>query len=95
MVLEKFLTFGRRPKHYDDLIRVLRIGGYLQFTNWFPVEHAIVGGRSLQTWKRDFAASGNAPAATQRFVEEVFRDKRLSAVLLPYTWKGIAVKISN
>lgn len=88
-------TFGERPKHYNNLIRLVRIGGYLQFANWFPIEHAIVGGRSLQKWKKDFPTSAHAPAATQRFVEEVFRDRRLSTVLLPHVWKGIAVKIRN
>lgn len=88
-------AFGEKPKHYNDLVRVLRIGGYLQFANWFPIEHAILGGRSLQKWKKDFPSSAHAPDATQRFVEEVFRDRRLSTVLLPHVWEGIAVKLRN
>ena len=88
-------TFGERPRHYEDLIRLLRIGGYIQFANWFPIEHAIVGGRSLKRWKKSFPTSSHAPAATQRFVAEVFLDMRLSAVLLPHIWNGIAVKIRN
>ena len=88
-------TFGGRPEHYEDLISVLRVGGTILFANWFPIEPAIAGGTHLQVWKRKFPQSDYAPARTRRFVEKVFRDRRLSVVLLPYIWKGIATKIKG
>lgn len=88
-------TFGRRPEHYEDLVRVLKMGGYIQFANWFPIEPAILGGASLRKWKQEFPSSSSAPAQTRKFVEEVFADRRLSAVLLPHLWLGMATKISE
>ncbi len=76
-------------------MRVLRKGGYVQFQNWFPVEPAIVGGADLKKWRRDFGARNHAPERTRRFVEEVLRDPRLSAVLLSWVWIGMATKIQN
>lgn len=87
-------TFGERPRHYDDLIRVLKIGGLVQFANWFPLENAVLGGRYLAKWKHDFPP-GFAPEKTRRFAEEVARDPRLSVLLLPYTWHGLATKLKN
>ncbi len=88
-------TFGERPRHYEDMLRVLRKGGYIQFQNWFPIEHAILGGASLRKWRRQFGANNYAPERTQRFVEEVRRDRRLSAVLLPHVWVGMATKLKD
>lgn len=86
-------TFGKRPEHYEDLLRVLRKGGYIQFENWFPIEPAILGGAVLRKGKKEFG--GSAPGATRKFVEEVLADRRLSAVLLPHPWVGMATKIRN
>ncbi len=88
-------TCGKRPEHYEDLVRVLRKGGYIQFANWFPMEPAIVGGASLRKWKKEFGPSASAPAKTRRFVEEVLIDRRLSALLLPHLWLGMATKIRD
>jgi predicted O-methyltransferase YrrM len=88
-------AFGQRPEYFEDLIRVLKVGGCIHFANWFPIEPAIVGGKQLQKWKRDFPDSKEAPEATRRFVEEVLRDPRLSGVLLFSPWHGIVTKISN
>ncbi len=87
-------TCGERPRHYDDLITVSKIGGLIQFANWFPLEYAVLGGRYLARWKRDFPP-GLAPVKTRRFVEEVTWDPRLSVLLLPYTWNGLATKLKN
>ena len=87
-------TFGERPRHYGDLIRILRIGGLIQFANWFPLEYAVLGGRYLAEWKRQFPP-GNAPEKTRRFVEDVAQDPKLSVLLIPHVWKGLATKLEN
>ncbi len=88
-------TFGKTPEHYNDLIRLLKLGGYLQFSNWFPIEPAIIGGKAMERWKHEFKQSKNAPEETKRFVEHVLHDHRLSAIILPNIWIGMAVKTGN
>ncbi len=88
-------AYGEKPRYYEHLIRLLKTGGYIHFSNWFPVEPAIVGGRTLRRWKRDFGPWSSAPTGTKRYVEHVLRDRRLSAIMLPHVWFGMAVKVSD
>ncbi len=88
-------AYGEKPRYYENLIRLLKTGGYIHFSNWFPIEAAIIGGRTLRRWKRDFRPWSSAPTGTKLYVEDILRDRRLSAVILPHVWFGMAVKISG
>lgn len=88
-------TYGRKPAHYTDLVRILRVGGLVQFANWSPIEPAILGGKHLDKFSRGFPGARSAAVATRRFIESVSRDRRLSLSLVPFSWRGLAVKVRN
>lgn len=77
-------AYGGTPAYHEAMVRIVRVGGMLITSNWFPVESALRGE------KGPFATAGRG---AQRYARRLFRDPRFVGCLVPGVWWGVSTKV--
>ena len=71
--------YGAVPPYYEDLVRLLRPGGFLLWENWFPLDPEVPG------------IADDEFRGTQAWARKAFRDRRLRTTYLRGTL-GLSVR---
>ena len=82
--------FMREPAHLEPLLELMRVGGLLVNTNWFPLEDAVEGRES------PWAAPGNREWADtiQAYADKLSNHPRLRLAYTLRPFLGMAVKVA-
>ena len=82
----------QEPAYLDTMVGLIRPGGLLAMSNWFPLEDAVTG-KPKMDWT-SFGFGPDWPNRIQAYAQKLASHPRLRLAFTIQPWLGLAVKIA-